>query len=114
MSIEQHNTTPEIANEDTDVIMESDTESGNTITPKNEEVVQIPIEGCEQPSDQKIINVVTHEEEKEEEKPSSQAPECAVTVIDPVAAEKAWEEELNNLVKRLKNGKNLHCTRISY
>ena len=104
------NTTPEITNEDSDVIMESDTESDNIATPKNEEVVQIPIEGCEQPPDTKIINVATHKEDEEKQPSSSspQAPECAVTVIDPVAAEKAWEEELDNLVKRLKNGKTSH------
>lgn len=87
-------------NEDADVNM-----STNEVQDQ-EQVVQPPTQSVE-PSTTAATAATTTPDDATEMEVVNTGPEndSAVAVIDTAAMEKTWEEELNNLVKRLKNGK---------
>lgn len=87
-------------NEDADVNM-----STNEVQDQ-EQVVQPPTQSVEPSTTAATAATTTPDDATEMEVVNTGSEnDSAVAVIDTAAMEKTWEEELNNLVKRLKNGK---------
>lgn len=112
MEQKDQNTTPTqtVTNEDNDIEMGSSPETTNIQEQEiveqgqeQEQVTEIPIEGPATSNDEMNVEEEVKEEVKEEKEEID--PPSTVAVIDTAAMEKTWKEEFNNLVKRLKNGK---------